>query len=315
MIVCSLATLGTKSSALPISFSLAIMGVLSGIAFVVWEIWLGCSRHRFPETEPMIPLRLIRNRIYVGASLCCWFTGWIYLSVLVILPERFQIVNREGPLIAGVHLLPMLGTTAFGSFLAGTICKKRNVTALILILAQTLQAVGVALFLTMRSTDAEVKAQNGYQVILGLGIGLSFGSTTMLTQKLVPSAHLAVGQGLMAQMRVFGGAMGIAVCSIVYNWTTDARSEYFNASDIELIKNSPVVQQFLPPHLQELTRQNFVESFNKDIMIIFVVGLVGALFSLLTLDRTLFSQRFARHEESHNNMMRGAIELQSRDSN
>ncbi|KXJ94049.1 major facilitator superfamily domain-containing protein [Microdochium bolleyi] len=238
---------------------------------------------------------------------------WIYLSILVILPERFQIVNHDGPLIAGVHLLPMLGTTALGSFLAGTICKKRILATVVLILSQFFQVIGVVLILTtLRSADAETKAQNGYQVILGLGIGLSLGSATLLTQSLVPSRHLAVGKGIVAQMQVFGGAVGIAVCSIVYNHTTDAKSELFNASDIELIKNNPVVQQFLPPSLQELTRRNFVESFNTDMTIIFAVALAASLSSLLTLDRALFPKGVSNHGDDHSHgNMGSSVELQS----
>ena len=41
-------------------------------------------------------------------------TGFPYLIAVINLPQRFQIVNRETPLMAGVHLLPLLCSMAFG---------------------------------------------------------------------------------------------------------------------------------------------------------------------------------------------------------
>lgn len=223
-------------------------------------------------------------------------------------------MNQDSPLVAGVRLLPLLGTTAFGSFLAGAICKRRNLASLVLIFAQCLQGLGVALFLTLRAVETKVNAQNAYQVVLGLGIGLSFGSATILTQGILPYAMLAIGQAVTATMRAFGGAMAIAVCSTVYNLTTDTRHEHFNPSDMELIKNNPVVQQFLPPHLQELTRQIFVDSFNLDIMISFAMSIVGILLSSLVLDYSSLFASFTTHERSNEAMLGHAEELRSRDS-
>ena len=234
--------------------------------------------------------------------------------MLVILPERFQIVNQDSPLMAGVRLLPLLGSTVFGSFLAGAICKRRHLASFGLVLAQCLQGLGVALFLTLRTVETKANAQNAYQVVLGLGIGLSFGSATILTQALLPHAIITIGQAVAATMRAFGGAMAIAVCSTVYNLTTDNRRDHFNPSDMELIKNNPVVQQFLPPHLQELTRQNFVDSFNLDILITFAISVVGLLLSSLVLDYSSLYELYATPGRSSGVILGDAEELHSRDS-
>lgn len=69
MIVSCIAVVGTKTGALPLTISLAVLGVLSIICFVLWEIWLGSGYGRSSDMEPLLPLRLWRSRIFVGTSL------------------------------------------------------------------------------------------------------------------------------------------------------------------------------------------------------------------------------------------------------
>lgn len=115
--------------------------------------------------------------------------------------------------MAGIHLLPQLGACAFGSFLAGAISKKRNNTAFTLIAASCLQLIGLGLLSTLAEVNTAIEAQYGYQTIFGLGIGLSFASVTILTSVRAHREDLAVAQGALAQARVLGGAIGIAICS------------------------------------------------------------------------------------------------------
>lgn len=49
-----------------------------------------------------------------------FFTGFPFFVVIINLPLRFQIVNGDSPIMAGVHLLPMLGTSAVGKPTLGT---------------------------------------------------------------------------------------------------------------------------------------------------------------------------------------------------
>ena len=43
-----------------------------------------------------------------------FLTGYPYLVVIINLPQRFQIVNSDTPVMAGVHLLPLLCSMALG---------------------------------------------------------------------------------------------------------------------------------------------------------------------------------------------------------
>lgn len=121
--------------------------------------------------------------------------------------------------------------------------------------AQALQLLGIGLMSTLEDATTETKAQYGFQVLLGLGIGLSLGAGTMMASVQSHSEDLAVAQGAIAQGRVFGGAIGIAVCSIIFNKkvTSDLGSK-MDPDDLAALHHSPTIAPWLPDDLQALVR-------------------------------------------------------------
>ncbi len=110
-----------------------------------------------------------------------FLTGFPFIVSIVTLPERFQIVNGASSLMAGVYLLPLLGASAVGSFLGGAISKSRNNTAYTLFAASVLQLLGVGLLSTLGITLTMPAKQYVFQAILGLGVGMSLSSATIMT--------------------------------------------------------------------------------------------------------------------------------------
>lgn len=180
----------------------------------------------------------------------------------------------------------MLGSTAFGSFLAGALSSKRNNTALTLIASSCLQLVGTGLLSTLSDVTTEIKAQYGYQVVLGLGIGLSLGSATIMTSVQASRADLAVAQGAVAQARVFGGAVGIAVCSILFN-TRVARemAGAMDPADLEALHRSPAITSYLPAAHQQRVRRIYAAAFTSDVVVMMGVAAAAVLASLATFQR------------------------------
>lgn len=186
---------------------------------------------------------------------CTFCTGYVYLAILVILPERFQIVNGENALLSGIHLLPLLGATAFGAFSAGAVSRKRNNTSWTLMVAHVFQLVGIGLMSTLKDATTETKAQYGFQVLLGLGFGLSLGGGTLMASLQSRSEDLAVAQGAIAQARVFGGAIGIAICSIIFNrQVTTELANKMVPGDMAALHRSPTIVSWLPESTRLLVR-------------------------------------------------------------
>ena len=73
--------------------------------------------------------------------------------------------------MAGVHILPLLGACAVGSFLGGAFSSSAN-TSYTLVGASCLQLLGVGLMTTITGARTSEAAQYGYQAIFGLGVSL-----------------------------------------------------------------------------------------------------------------------------------------------
>ncbi|KAI1122837.1 putative MFS multidrug transporter [Nemania abortiva] len=261
----------------PVIVLALVVSFLSWLGFVAWELFLGVRAST--KIEPILPLRLVR-RVYSASVICTFCTGFVYLTILVILPERFQIVNGDNALYSGIHLLPMLGATSLGAFLAGAISRGRNNTSWTLLVAQCFQLLGTSLMLMLHSVTVEVKAQYGFQVLLGLGIGLSLGSATMMGSLHSTRADLAVAQGIIAQARVLGGSIGIALCSIIFN-TRVARdlSGKMDPNDLEALHHSPMIGPWLAPELQMMVRVAYASAFTDDIKLLIGIAVIGVIAS------------------------------------
>jgi len=74
-----------------------LTGVLFAVAFVMWEL-------RAPA--PMVPMRLFQLRAFSAGSAAGFLFYAAMYGVLFLLPQFLQIGLGNGPLAAGVRLLP-----------------------------------------------------------------------------------------------------------------------------------------------------------------------------------------------------------------
>lgn len=108
-------------------------------------------------------------------------TGFIIFAIIFNLPLRSQIVNAQSPATAGIRLLPLLCTVAVGSFAAGIASSKKNRTFHTFTIATAIVLVGTGLLTTIPA-DLKMPAKvYGFEVIVGIGIGMTFSTISVLT--------------------------------------------------------------------------------------------------------------------------------------
>ncbi|KAH6981907.1 major facilitator superfamily domain-containing protein [Ilyonectria sp. MPI-CAGE-AT-0026] len=264
--------------------ALAISGV-SWVVFVWWEVLLATKEYR--RIEPIFPIRLMLRRVYSSGLLVTMFTGFPYISLSIVIPERFQIVNREGVLMAGLHILPLLGACAIGSFLGGAISSKKNNTSITLFGASCLQLLGVGLMSMLSGPDASVKAQYGFQVIFGLGVGLSFSAATIMTSILAAErSELASAQGAVSQARVLGGCIGLSICTVIFNaHVNQYLGDHLTPEQLQDLHRSPLSSLDLPLDLQDLIRHVYAGAFAEELKVMMLVCAVMVVIAVFTLER------------------------------
>ncbi|KAK2671027.1 hypothetical protein RAB80_013449 [Fusarium oxysporum f. sp. vasinfectum] len=174
----------------PLVFGLLACGLL-----IAWQIFI---QHRWHDRfASAFPINIFRNRIYSTAVVNTLLNGFPYLLLIYAIPLRFQVVSGKSALISGVMLLPMLGTAAIGSLLAGKINATKNYTFESLVLGSSVMTIGCGLLTSLSHEPNDAKLL-GYMTFCGLGFGLTVASSTMLSTVEVPIRDYAPAQGILS---------------------------------------------------------------------------------------------------------------------
>lgn len=99
--------------------------------------------------------------------------------VIYALSVRIQVVNAKSPLLAGLSLLPMLGSVAIASTIAGAINSKRDLICPTLIVGSLFLILGTATLSTLSNVTVIEKGMYGFEVFVGLGFGLMVSTVSL----------------------------------------------------------------------------------------------------------------------------------------
>lgn len=159
------------------------IGLVLWLVLLAWGYLAGrIFEGRFAHT---FPIHLFRNRAYATAAISTLFLGYPYFILNYAFPLRAQVVDGKSPMMAGVMLLPMLGSTAVGSILTGTLSRTKNYLFETMLVSACMMTLGVGLLTIVHSAGDDVKALV-FIVFAGLGFGLNVASATMLAAVEVP---------------------------------------------------------------------------------------------------------------------------------
>lgn len=75
-------------------------------------------------TEPIIPLRLFRNRTITLSSIASMFVGVAMFSGTVFFAQYFQLARDKSPTMSGVMTIPMIGGLFVSSTVSGQFITK-----------------------------------------------------------------------------------------------------------------------------------------------------------------------------------------------
>ncbi|KAK1447799.1 major facilitator superfamily transporter [Colletotrichum melonis] len=251
---------------------------VGGVCFILllgWEALVA----KFWSSRIMaaIPMRLLRNRVYVATILNTMFLGFPYLLVIYAFPVHLQIVNGKSSLLAGILLLPMLGSVALGTTLGGIINKKKNRLFETMTTASCFVCIGCGLMTTLSSSvELEPKAL-GFLTFIGFGFGLSATSSTVLgaTESEIPD-H-APAQGIIAQVRILGGSLGIAASTaILGNFMRDELTGVLTPGQLSSLHGAGAN---LTEAQAAAVRQVYTDSFCKDMQVGAILSGIAILLS------------------------------------
>ncbi|UDD55135.1 hypothetical protein AFCA_002778 [Aspergillus flavus] len=223
------------SSGLVISF-LVISGIF-WIAFLLWE-WFISKKDL--DIYAMFPWRLAGNRIFLGAALGFFTTGLPMTVSIIMIPQRFQIVNSCSPIDAGVRFLAYALSSPVGIMSCSVLTGRLKIPFCYVALGGiVLQVVGLFLFSeTAFSTDISA-AQYGYLVLAGLGTGTSVAVFYMMVPLVVDGKDQSIALSTGLQLRMLGGVLGVAASTtILHNYLRSRLSVTLDPDQVSLLLSS-----------------------------------------------------------------------------
>ncbi|MCJ1399791.1 hypothetical protein MMC11_002994 [Xylographa trunciseda] len=246
----------------PILIGCVCWALLFGWELTVARLW----EH---SIAAVFPFRLMKRRIYMAGVLCTLLGGFPYFVVIYSLPLRFQVVNGKSALLAGVGLLPMLGSAAIGSTIGGAINVKKNRAFETLLVAACLMLIGTSLLSTLSNTLETEPKTYGYQVFVGLGFGLTVSTVSILASTESELKDNAVAQGIVAQVRILGGSIGIAASTAILG--VKERTELTGVVSQSQLASLQAAARTLSPAQLEAVRQAYSDAFGETLEVCAIV--------------------------------------------
>jgi EmrB/QacA subfamily drug resistance transporter len=167
--------------------------------------------HERRTREPLLPMHLFANR----NAILCWctifFTSFQAISLVVLMPLRYQSVTGAGADSAALHLLPLAIGLPIGAYFAG---RRTSVTGRykpMILAGAALMPISI-LGMAFSAPQAFVLSSL-FMLLSGIASGLQFPTSLVGTQNSVDQRDIGVATSTTNLFRSLGGAVGVALMS------------------------------------------------------------------------------------------------------
>ena len=157
----------------------------------------------------LVPNDVLKNRAFLPACMAVLMMSAIFFAALLYLPQFMTKVLGYSASESGAGLLPMMGTFAVTSFVAGPLYERMG-PKLIVSLGAAFLAVGIFLLSRVHPTTTFDGLVAG-MVILGIGVGLFYSSITTAAVTALDPSRSSLAGGIIYMFQIAGGSIGLGL--------------------------------------------------------------------------------------------------------
>ena len=179
--------------------------VAVGVALVVAAVYVEAR----VAVEPVIPLRLFRDRTTTLATIASVMIGVAMFGSTVYLSQYFQTARGMSPTEAGLMSVAMVGGLFVSSVVSGRVISDTGVWKRWLVGGMVLVVIGLALLGTIDETTS-LLVIGAFMAILGVGLGATMQNLVLSVQNNVTLADMGAASSVVAFFRTMGGSIGVS---------------------------------------------------------------------------------------------------------
>ena len=190
----------------PSVLALAAAAIILLVLFLIQE-------SRTPE--PIIPLHLFKNRVFVIASSMGFCAGTLAYGAGAFLPLQFQDANFVSPTRAGLYLVPLMIGVMMGSAYGGRRISATGRYKIIPVVGLGLAIIGV-------TAISQITSTSGFwwlavpMLFIGVGNGSTFTTTSIAVQNAIDPREIGISTATLMALRTLGGSLGLAIYGTVF---------------------------------------------------------------------------------------------------
>jgi EmrB/QacA subfamily drug resistance transporter len=188
-----------------------VLGALA-VAAVALVALVGWERR---AAQPLVPMRLFADRGFASGAAAMVLLTASLTAVVFFTAQFLQNAQADGPLAAGLRLLPLGVVPLLLARWTGAASDRVGTRPLILA-GLVLQAAGTAALVALAAPGVPYPLLAAALTVVGAGITVSVPALTKSVVGGVPAADLGTASGLFSTVRQLGGAVGVAVTSSAF---------------------------------------------------------------------------------------------------
>jgi EmrB/QacA subfamily drug resistance transporter len=263
-------------------------GLIAIAAFIVTEL---------RTTEPIVPLRLFRDRTTTLAIVASMAVGVAMFGSSVFLGQYLQISRGYSPTAAGLLTVPMVAGLLLSSTVSGILITTTGRWKHFLVSGSVLVVAGFGMLATI-DHETNMVLLGFFLFVLGAGIGMTMQNLVLAVQNTVAAGDLGAASSAVAFFRSLGGTIGVSVLGAVLSThvgdlivhglaaTPGAAAAASSAGSVGLADFADA-----PPVIRNLIRVSYGDATGR-------IFLISAFVAAIAVVAILFIQEVALRTQS-----------------
>ncbi|MFC6086281.1 MDR family MFS transporter [Sphaerisporangium aureirubrum] len=268
----------------PMIVSLAALAVVLAVGFVFAER---------AAAEPIIPLHLFRQNLFVVPAAISVFVGVGMFAAIAYLPTFLQMVNGATATESGLLMLPMVAGITLTSIGSGRVIAATGRYRMFPIAGMGVLTLGLVL-LSRMTADSSMALNGLYMFVTGLGLGMMMQTLVLIVQNSVEYRDVGAATSAVNYFRQTGASLGTSLVGAVFihRLTTELAGSGARLPVRGINSITPQMVQQLPPPVRTVIAHAYAAALPPIFLYVAPVVAIGFVLAFFVKEIPL-SERLA----------------------